>query len=79
MPSAEQLLLHPHSLAAKKGFKYGRTFELQVAWFRALFGFSAVILHEYEELFTDSRAQLSSADILASHPETCTRSAILVR
>jgi hypothetical protein len=34
-----------------------------------LFGFSAIILHDYEDLFTDSRAQLSSADILASHPE----------
>lgn len=65
----EQLLVRPHDVAAKKGFNYGRTFELRVAWLLALFGFSAIVLHDYEELFTDSRAQLSSADILASHPD----------
>jgi hypothetical protein len=65
----EQLLLRPHDVGAKKGSNYGRTFELRVAWLLALFGFSTVVLHEYEGLFTDSRAQLSSADILASHPD----------
>ena len=33
-----------------------------------LFGFSTIVLHEYEKLFTESQAQLSSADILARHP-----------
>ena len=69
MPSAEQLLLHPHSVAAKKGLNYGRTFELRVAWLLALFGFSAIIPHEYEELSPAAGPQLSSADILSSHPE----------
>lgn len=34
----------------------------------ALFGFSTIVLQEYEELFDDSPAQLSSVDIFASHP-----------
>lgn len=69
-PHAElqRLLLHPRSVEAKKGFKYGRTFEFRAAWLLALFGFSTIVLQEYEELFDDSPAQLRSVDILASHP-----------
>jgi hypothetical protein len=64
----ERLLLRPHGVEAKKGFNYGRTFEFRVAWLLALFGFCTIVLQEYEELFDDSPAQLSSVDILASHP-----------
>ena len=64
----ERLLLRPHGVEAKKGFNYGRTVELRVACLLALFGFSTIVLQEYEELFDDSPAQLSSADILAGHP-----------
>lgn len=65
----ERLLLRPHGTGPKKGFNYGRTFELRVAWLLALFGFSTIVLQEYEELFHDSPAQLSTTDILASHPK----------
>jgi hypothetical protein len=64
----ESMLLRPHGVGAKKGFNYSRTFEFRVAWLLALFGFSTIVLQEYEELFDDRPAQLSSVDILATHP-----------
>jgi len=35
-----------------RGFNCGRRFERRVAWLLALFGASAIVFHDYEELFT---------------------------
>lgn len=63
----ESLLVDPHNTKPRKlGIAPG--FELHVAWLLSLFGFSAILLGDYERLVApETKAERGSLDILAAH------------
>lgn len=62
----ESLLVHPHKVTRKLDVSAG--FELRVGWLLGLFGFSTIILGDYEHLVVpETKARRGSVDILAAH------------
>jgi hypothetical protein len=65
----EGLLTKPHEVKARR-LAQGAAFELHVAWLLALYGFSTIVLGEYEHLFAEGTSvERGSVDVLAVHPD----------
>jgi hypothetical protein len=65
----ERLLTRPHESRSRK-LGESAVFELRVTWLLGLFGFSTILLGDYEHLcFPGAEVRRGSADILAASPD----------